>query len=354
MNSGAVDNAGQTAIAAGNADQARAGEQYDWAKIVGNDVLGAAKNASGRDFKLADDFSATANDMQSRYRSIFQPVEDQSVKDATGYDSPEQMARVRQEAAGNANSAFDTAQASRAVQLSQMGVNPNSGRFGDATALTLARTGATADAMNRATADRNDRAIALRQGVASFGMNVNSAADRAREIALAATGAGSGVLNAAAGTTSALRTAPVAWSGAANALYGTGSNALLGLSNASTNQFNASTQRNSGAESEVGTVAKMIGILSSKRFKEDKRSLDKDKVLAGVRRLSVESWKYKKGIADEGDHIGPYAEDVQREFGDRVAPGGKVIDMISMIGVNLAALQALDSKVAGLEKAQRR
>ena len=73
-----------------------------------------------------------------------------------------------------------------------------------------------------------------------------------------------------------------------------------------------------------------------------------------MRRLSVESWKYKKGIADEGDHIGPYAEDVQREFGDRVAPGGKVIDMISMIGVNLAALQALDSKVAGLEKAQRR
>jgi hypothetical protein len=114
-------------------------------------------------------------------------------------------------------------------------------------------------------------------------------------------------------------------------------------------------ENNQKGQQIFGDQAKFWGgmAFSSKEFKEGKRTLDKDKVLAGVRRLSVESWKYKKGIADEGKHIGPYAEDVQREFGDSVAPGGKVIDMISMFGVNLAAMQALASKVEALEGKRR-
>ena len=41
-------------------------------------------------------------------------------------------------------------------------------------------------------------------------------------------------------------------------------------------------------------------------------------------------------FSDGGKHVGPYAEDVQREFGDKAAPGGKKIDLISMNGIALA------------------
>jgi hypothetical protein len=59
----------------------------------------------------------------------------------------------------------------------------------------------------------------------------------------------------------------------------------------------------------------------------------------------VDSWKYKDGIADGGRHVGPYAEDVQRELGDEVAPGGKQIDVISMSGAQTAAIKGLAEKL---------
>ena len=68
-----------------------------------------------------------------------------------------------------------------------------------------------------------------------------------------------------------------------------------------------------------------------------------------MKNLPVEKWKYKEGEGDGGEHIGPYAEDVQKSMGDRVAPGGKVIDMISMMGVNLAATKALAKQVESLQ-----
>ena len=57
----------------------------DWAKGMSDQVLASAKEASGRDFTLAD--TANAIDMWNRYRKTYKPVEDQTVKDAAGYDS---------------------------------------------------------------------------------------------------------------------------------------------------------------------------------------------------------------------------------------------------------------------------
>jgi hypothetical protein len=64
----------------------------------------------------------------------------------------------------------------------------------------------------------------------------------------------------------------------------------------------------------------------------------------------VEKWRYVDGISDGKEHIGPYAEDMQREFGDAVAPGGKAIDIMSAVGLNMAATKALDSKIEQLDK----
>lgn len=91
---------------------------------------------------------------------------------------------------------------------------------------------------------------------------------------------------------------------------------------------------------------------SSKEYKTSKRNVGE--VLDRVRNLKVEDWKYKKGVADEGRHVGPYAEDVRREFGDKAAPGGRVIDLISMQGITLKAIQELADKVDRLSKSKKR
>jgi hypothetical protein len=332
---------------------------------IGNQtkIGGAATGAAGRSFQ---DYLDTIGAVKS---------------DAMNYDSPEEMERVRQEAAGNANSAFDTAQQSRAIQLAQMGVNPNSGRFADPNALTLQRTMGVADAMNRATAGRKDQAIALRSNVANMTGNA----------ATGFSGVGVNAGKTAIDTGVAGNNAALPWLTAANqplstqagylqALYGTAaadagrtldfnkSMYATAVQDAGNRMnFNAATYgtavRDAGQTLDYNLGSKRIvsdqvlgaegltgKLMSSKSVKVDKRKIDEDAVLKAVKRLPVERWRYKKGVADEGDHIGPYAEDVQRELGDDVAPGGKVIDVISMFGVNLAALQALASKVDRLER----
>jgi hypothetical protein len=104
-----------------------------------------------------------------------------------------------------------------------------------------------------------------------------------------------------------------------------------------------------GGAASLATAAKSAGgwgaliTGSSKKIKTDRHPAHP--ALRGVRNLQIDNWRYKKGVADEGEHTGPYAEDVRREFGDRAAPGGKVVDMISMQGVMLKAIQELDKKV---------
>ena len=86
------------------------------------------------------------------------------------------------------------------------------------------------------------------------------------------------------------------------------------------------------------------GTISAKRLKEYKRPTRS--LLAAVEMLPVERWKYKKGVADEGEHIGPYAEDFRELFG---IGDGETINVIDALGVCLKAIQELSAKVNDLE-----
>ena len=87
-------------------------------------------------------------------------------------------------------------------------------------------------------------------------------------------------------------------------------------------------------------------MLSSKELKEGKKPAKNS--LAAVRKMPVEEWSHKKGVADDGRHVGPYAED----FAEATGMGdGKTIDAISLMGVTLGAVKELDAKVLMMEKA---
>ena len=79
---------------------------------------------------------------------------------------------------------------------------------------------------------------------------------------------------------------------------------------------------------------------SSKDAKTDKKPSKGN--LEAVENMPVEEWTYRDGIADEGRHVGPYAEDFAKETG---VGDGKSINVIDAIGVTMGAVKELSNKV---------
>lgn len=170
-----------------NEQQAKVGPLND--KVASN--IGSSLDIAKSDFE--------------RYNALYKPLEDQTISDAKTYDSPAELERVRAEAAGNANTALDTADESRRIELQRRGVNPGSKAFTTPdSSVSLTRAAAVADSMNRATAGRKDAAIALRSGVAGFGRSTLSSGINTTNAALPYTGTPSSWASLGVGTTGAL------------------------------------------------------------------------------------------------------------------------------------------------------
>lgn len=92
-----------------------------------------------------------------------------------------------------------------------------------------------------------------------------------------------------------------------------------------------------------GGMGALLGLLSSKAFKEGGEEVDVDEILDGIASLDIEKWKYK---GSEDAHIGPYAEDFRKLFG---VGDGVTINIIDAIGVLMASVKALQKRVAQLE-----
>ncbi len=76
---------------------------------------------------------------------------------------------------------------------------------------------------------------------------------------------------------------------------------------------------------------------SSRAWKENFRALDAEEILDRVAALPIQRWNYTG--SDEGDHIGPTAEDFHAAFG--LGHSEQYIATIDADGVALAAIQAL-------------
>lgn len=69
--------------------------------------------------------------------------------------------------------------------------------------------------------------------------------------------------------------------------------------------------------------------------------------LAAIKKTKVYDWFYKRGKGDNKLHSGPMAQDVEKNLGSDAAPGGTSLDLVTMNGVNMAAIQELEKKVNG-------
>jgi len=92
--------------------------------------------------------------------------------------------------------------------------------------------------------------------------------------------------------------------------------------------------------------------VSDVNVKTDRKPFDSSKALTAIKNIPDFSWKYKttSGLKDTDYKIGPMAQDVKRNLGDSVAPGGKKIDLVSLNGITMSAIKQLDDKITNVSK----
>lgn len=294
--------------------------------------------------------NAARGDAQwDQYTSVFQPIENRMAQEAMDYDSPEEVARREGLAAATVGRQFDSAQGQTTREMARMGVSPTSSLGGQAmTDQANARALGMAGAITQERNNTQLMGMQLRQSAAQFGRNQVGTGIAASQAALQGGNAATGIMGAqtaqgnAAGTGSSLLGAAVG----ANS-----SSAQMGLNQMQMQQQAASAgQAGLGSLIGTGMMAGAMFARSSEDAKENKEPVSDDQALAGLSQVPVEAWDYKPGEGDGGRHVGPYAEDMNGQFGDGVAPGGAGLDMVSVSGLHHAAIRALSKKVDRLEK----
>ena len=275
-----------------------------------------------------------AADDRARHQDTFQPLENAYIEKAQDAQNPERIAENAQlrasEAVGDVRQQFALSRDADSRRRRSMGVRPDAGR-----AASLDRTAGNAEALAAAGASN----LARRSSIAQ---------DEARGDAMEAN-----VINLGKGmsvnpATSMQISNNANNSGFTGAMRGYGQQA--DILSADHSQRMSAWQSNQGMlgglASGLGAVVGALPMFSSKELKEGKKPVKNS--LGAVRKMPVEEWKYKKGVADEGKHVGPYAED----FAEATGMGdGKTIDAISLMGVTLGAVKELDAKVSKMEKA---
>ena len=344
--------------------QAQTGQDWlNFAKeqfAVGNERQAVIDELTGKvteaQLKGMNDANDRADQQWKRYQEVFLPAQDKYIEEAMNWDSKERQDNLAAEAKADVLSNAAAAKQSNARNMASMGVSPTSGRYaGVDRATDLGTALAAAGAQNTARNQVRTQGLALKEGVANMAQGATSTSAQQSSLGLNSGNSATGNINAANGQWQAnnqimgqgFQGAMAGYAGQANTLNNLYGNQLNAWSADQQAKSASSAGLMSGIGSLVGSGAALFA-LSSKELKEDKRPADG--ALEAVENMPVEQWKYKEGVADGGEHIGPYAEDFQAATGKG---DGKTIPIVDAIGVTMGAVQELSKNVKDIsEKVQ--
>lgn len=301
--------------------------------------------------KLQDSISQDYWDYQ---KNTFRPLETGIVADAQNYDTADRRQAAADSAVADVNQQVSAQRQATSRELARSGVSPEATK-----ALAIADAGdigaakAAAGAAYTARQGVETQGWARKMDAASLGRSLASSQATSAQVAsqlgsnAASTAAGGIDLGqrATAGVTQGYSQA-ISGLGSVASTYGsilaqkTAQNAaemqLIGQLAGSAGQAYGASQGGKGA-----AVA-----ASDKNVKKNIRSVSDDQALDQVAAVdSQKEWDYKDGAGDGGHHTGPMAQDVNQVMGEQAAPGGKVIDLVTLNGKNMAAIRALNKKV---------
>ena len=285
-----------------------------------------------------------ADDYQAYMKDTFRPVEKALVDEAMSYDTAAEGERMAGEAAAKVGESFGVGRRTMERQMADQGININDGAYAGGTRqLAMKQASETAGAANKGRQDAETIGWAKKMDAASLGRNLPG--NQATSASLATSAAGAGVNSSGAAGQGVAQGANMMQQGYGTAIQGNtaAGNLYLGQYQA---QANAAAQ-DDGLFGGLGTIIGAgITKWSSKKLKTNKTKIDNDKALEAIQETPVEAWDYKPGVEDGGRHIGPYAEDVKKNFG---VGDGKSVNLMDELGVTMAAVKGLAEKVERLE-----
>lgn len=352
-------------IAAAN-NAALGKEQLDWVKQIYGETAPQREEAT----KIALDQARTQvetakkqNDMADETyaytKETFRPLEQKIAADALGYDTAERRDAEAAQAQADIGSAGDATRATLAREVASRGGDVNSGNFtASLSNFGVREAAAKAGAGNQARknvetvgAAKVADAAALGRGIASTNATQTQLGLQAGNSAVGNAQVPGNITNQqVAGMNSATQTAMNGNSSSGNLLLG---------------QYNAqnSAGNNDASMSTLGQLggaaiaSKSLWGFSDKNMKKDRKPVKPSLSMAGIRKTGIESWKYKKGSpGDDGGktHTGGMAQNIRKNLGEGAAPGGKVVDMISLAGHTMNAIKDIDKRLMRLEDAKPR
>ncbi len=359
MCSDAPDMSGANRAAEANAAIAK--ESLDFYKQVYAEQAPNREKAAALNEKVSNAQLATmeqnntiSKDYWDYQKNTFRPLEEKIVADAQEYDTTARREEKAGQAIADVGMQAEVARQSNNRALMRTGVNPNSGKMlAMGNQMALGEAVAKAGAANKAREAVEVQGYARKMDAANLGRNL--ASNQATSAGVALNAGNSAVTNAGVTMNQANQAAQTAGQGFTTAI-----NANNSAGNLYTSIANIEG-KDSGIMQTLGTVAggfagsaagsaKIAGWMSDETKKTDIKPVNDEQALEAVEKTPVANWNYKPGMGDGGNHTGPMAQDVQKNMGDAVAPGGKQIDPITMNGITMASVAALSRKVDKLAK----
>lgn len=200
----AQNRATDAASTAANETNQLSREQWDWnVNNYNTNVLPSQQRAEAMNTRVSEE-ALTASQQQRSFskenqdfwRDNYKPVEEQAIRDATNYDSGENIARRSGIAAANVNQQFSNARNQSARLAGRYGLS-STAFSGPAGASERAEALGSAGAQTGAAFDTMDKAIALRTGVTNLGRGIGNTAVNFGQLGNQSAGVASGAANSA-------------------------------------------------------------------------------------------------------------------------------------------------------------
>lgn len=168
-------------------------DALNWAKSETDKNSALNKTIADRQMAVQDESLANARKAQGRYEGVYQPLEDQAVKEAASYDSAANREKYMSRASAGVAQNFDAQRIAAAQNLESFGVDPSSTRYAALDAsMRVAQAAAQAGAANMAGDQVEATARQLRANAINVGRGLPSDVNAGNQTSI---GAGSAAGN---------------------------------------------------------------------------------------------------------------------------------------------------------------
>ena len=276
-------------------------------------------------------------------KDTYRPVEEELVRQVRRMAGPAYAEEQATMAGADVGRAFADRRQAAQEDLASRGLgDPSGGAYRSLQRnADIAQAGTTAAAKNAARRGATMQGLQGLSQVAGMGTQKTAAA-------LGALGTGGGLANSAYGITSGNRNYLAGLNQAANIFNSTAQQRADIFNAQQRGQWDREQDAGMGGfGSLLGTVGGIF--LSSKKLKKNRKPYKGG--LSAMDKMPVQQFKYKDGVADGGEHVGPMAEDFQKATG---RGDGKTIAAQDAIGVTMAAVKELHDKVRSLEDKRKK